>query len=168
METKGFFKETQRYKQWWIWIILLCINGLFFYGIIKQIIIGEQWGDKPMSNTGLWVAFGFTLLLTILFACFRLETRITDEGVYVRFFPFQLTYKKYSWDEISKSYVRRYHPIGEYGGWGVRYGRKGKAYNVSGNKGLQLEFVNGKCLLIGTNKPIELEEVLNRMKKSKQ
>jgi hypothetical protein len=38
----------------------------------------------------------------------------------------------------------------EYGGWGIKYGKMGKAYNVSGNRGVQLEFTDGKRLLIGS------------------
>ncbi len=44
----------------------------------------------------------------------------------------------------------------EYGGWGIRYGMKGMAYNVSGNRGVQLEFETGKRLLIGSQRPEEL------------
>ncbi|MBX2959059.1 MAG: hypothetical protein KF732_03800 [Flavobacteriales bacterium] len=64
-------------------------------------------------------------------------------------------------------YVRQYSPLTEYGGWGIRLGLfgKGTAYNVSGNKGLQLEFTNNKKLLIGTNKPNELTETLTKIGK---
>ena len=53
----------------------------------------------------------------------------------------------------------------EYGGWGLRGGfflnkGKGTAYNVSGNIGIQLEFVNGKKILIGTHKRDEVDRVL--------
>ena len=96
---------------------------------------------------------------------FRLDTKISKEGIYVRFFPFHLKYKHYAWDKLTKSYVRQYSPISEYGGWGLRLGLfgEGKAYNVSGDKGLQLEFIDNKKLLIGTNKPKELTETLNQI-----
>ena len=66
---------------------------------------------------------------------------------------------------MIKSYVRQYSPIIEYGGWGLRFGifGKGTAFNVSGNKGLQLEFINNKKLLIGTNKPDALTETLIKL-----
>ncbi|MBC8644094.1 hypothetical protein H9W95_08645 [Flavobacterium lindanitolerans] len=66
---------------------------------------------------------------------------------------------------MTKSYVRQYAPIAEYGGWGLRYDfmGKGKALNVSGNKGLQLKFTDNKKLLIGTNKPDELTEILKKL-----
>jgi len=66
------------------------------------------------------------------------------------------------WNEITQSYVRKYNPITEYGGWGLRWGLKGKAYNMSGNKGIQLVLNGNIRLLIGTNKAEEADEVLRR------
>jgi hypothetical protein len=56
--------------------------------------------------------------------------------------------------------VITYRPIIDYGGWGVRFGRKGMAYNVSGNIGLLISRKNGKTILIGTQKPDEMKEKL--------
>lgn len=159
------FTETQRFKQWWLWVILTGVNGLFFFGFTQQVIGGKQFGDQPMSNASLTFATGTVLLLSILLLNLRLETVIKTDGIYVRFFPFHIKYKYYSWSSLTKSYVRQYSPIVEYGGWGLRLGGfgHGKAYNVSGDKGLQLEFTNGQKLLIGTNKPDELTTVLIRI-----
>lgn len=76
-----------------------------------------------------------------------------------------MRYKKISWDRISKAFVRQYNPITEYGGWGLRLGLlgKGKAFNVSGNKGLQLVYDNGKRFLLGTQRPEEVERVLKQL-----
>ncbi|PXV68788.1 hypothetical protein CLV62_10151 [Dysgonomonas alginatilytica] len=169
MNTKILFSETQKFRQWWLWILLLAVffkcNSLFLYGIFKQIVKGEQFGNNPMSDTGLLsvsiVTFIITSLIICLFAYLRLDTKITEDGIYVKFFPFNLTYKKHEWEQISKSFVRQYNPISEYGGWGLRLG----ALNVSGNKGLQLVFKNGKKLLIGTNKVAELNELLTKIGK---
>jgi hypothetical protein len=170
MDKAILYSERQRFKQWWLWLILLGVNGLFLFGVFKQVIGGQQFGDKPMSNVGLLIVTGLTIALTILFVNFRLETTIKKDGIYVRFFPFHLQFKHYTWDKLTKSYVRQYAPISEYGGWGLRLGLggKGTAYNVSGNKGLQLEFTDNKKLLIGTNKPDELIETLNKIGQLKQ
>ncbi len=170
MDNEILFSERQRFKQWWIWLILLGINGLFLFGLFKQVIGGQQFGDNPMSNTGLLIATGLTIILTILFVNFRLDTTIKKDGIYVCFFPFHLKPKHYTWDSLTKSFVRQYSPLAEYGGWGLRHGLfgKGTAYNVSGDKGLQLEFTNNKKLLIGTNKPEELTETLNKIGQIKQ
>lgn len=165
MDEEVLFTERQHFKQWWLWLILWGINGLLLFGVFKQVIAGQQFGNKPMSNTGLLVTTAVTIALALLFHSFRLDTAVKRDGIYVRFFPFHLTFKHYRWDELTKLYVRRYSPIGEYGGWGLRFGMfgKGTAFNVSGNSGLQLEFRNRRKLLIGTGKPGELAEVLNRI-----
>lgn len=170
MNNEILFKERQKFKQWWLWVILLGINGLFLFGVFKQVIRGQQFGDKPMSDTGLLFTAAFSILLTLLFMTFRLDIYIKKDGIYIRFFPFHLKMKHYTWDSLKKSFVRQYSPLTEYGGWGWRIGLfgKGMAYSISGNKGLQLEFTNNKKVLIGTNKPNELKETLNRIGQLKQ
>jgi len=165
MNNDILFTEQQRFRQIWVWLMLIGINGLFLYGIYQQVISGQQWGNKPMSDTGLFVALGSTVLLTILFFILRLDTEIKRDGIYVRFFPFRLSFKKYSWDKVSKSFVKQYNPIMDYGGWGIRFGLfgKGRALNVSGNKGIQIVLTDGTRLLIGTNKPDEAKQALQQV-----
>jgi hypothetical protein len=170
MNNEILFTERQRFNQWWLWLILLSINGLFLFGVFKQVIRGQQFGDKPMSNEGLLITTVQTIALTLLFLNFRLDTTIKRNGIYVRFFPFHIKFKYYAWDRLTKSYVRQYLPLKEYRGWGLRlelFG-KGTAFNVSGDKGLQLEFTDNKKLLIGTNQPDELSETLNKIGQLKQ
>lgn len=164
------FTESQRFKQWWLWLILLSFNGLFLFGVFKQVIEKEQFGDNPMSNEGLLTATVLTIIITILFVNYRLDTKIKTDGIYVRFFPFHIKFKHYTWDKLTKSFVRQYSPLTEYGGWGLRLGLfgNGKAFNVSGDKGLQLEFTDNKKLLIGTNRPEELTETLIKIGQLKQ
>lgn len=159
------FLERQRFKQWWIWLILLFLNGLLIFGVIKQVIIGQQFGDEPTSDSALMILTAILLIISFLLLNFQLTTIITEEGVFVRFFPFHFRYREFYWDNLLKVFVRTYKPISEYGGWGLRYGilGEGKAYNISGNKGIQLVLKNGPKILIGTNRPDEVSEVLNSL-----
>lgn len=165
MNNDILFTERQHFRQIWVWLMLIGINGLFIWGLIQQVIYGQQWGNKPMSDNGLFVALGSTVLVTILFLFLRLDTEIKQDGIYVRFFPFHLTFRKYSWDKIAKSFVKQYNPIMDYGGWGIRLGifGKGRALNVSGNKGIQIVLTGGTRLLIGTNKPDEAKQALQQV-----
>ena len=97
MDNEILFAESQRFKQWWLWIILIGINVLFIFGVFQQVIGGHQFGNKPMSNSGLIITTVLTLLFTLLFLNFRLETIIKREGIYVRFFPFHFKFKHFSW-----------------------------------------------------------------------
>ena len=168
MENEILFSEQQRFKQWWVWLILLGVNGLLLFGVYKQIIGRQPYGDNPMSDTGLLITTGIIILSTLSFYWLRLDTQIKMDGIYVRFIPFRLSFRHYSWEQIQKAYVRQYQPILEYGGWGIRGFGRNRALNVSGNQGLQLQFTDDKKLLIGTNKPVEINEILVKLGKMQQ
>jgi hypothetical protein len=170
MNNEVLFSEQQRFRQWWYWAVLIGVNALFLFGVFQQIVVGQQFGDNPMSDSGLIISTVLMIFTTFLLLSFRLDTQIKTDGVYVRFFPFHIKFKHYVWESLEKSYVRQYAAIAEYGGWGLRFGfgRTGTAYNISGNKGLQLEFKTGKRLLIGTNKAAELTEILREVGQLKE
>ena len=144
------FKETQRFTQWWLWLILIFSWGSMIYAFISE---------KPTLNVANSISGVIMCALPILFWQMRLITRITDEGIYVRFIPFHFKEQFYPWDSIESAQVRTYSPLKEYGGWGIKFGfnGQGKVYNVSGNEGLQLVFKSGEKLLIGTQKPAEIQ-----------
>jgi len=160
MNNTILFSEKQRFNQWWLWVILLGINGLIGYGVLSQVVLGKPFGEKPAGNVELVLIFLLTLVIMFFFVLLRLETMIRSDGIYVRFFPFHISFKYFPWDRIRKSYVRKYSPIMEYGGWGLRGIGKNKALNVSGNQGLQLELDENRKLLIGTRKPEEISRIL--------
>ena len=172
MEEEVLFEETQRFTQKWIWILLIAIvvfvSGPTIVGFVKQLFLGQPFGNKPMSNSGVVILTIFNIIIPAipiyLFAYMKLETVIKKEGIYVRFFPFVMKDKFYGWNDLNQCYVRQYHPVGEFGGWGMKGFGKNRALNVSGNMGIQLETKDGYRMLIGTNKPQEVEEVLRKLK----
>ena len=147
------YNETQRFTQWWLWLILLSVWGLMVYSFIMA---------PPQTDTAAFVSFGIGILLPLLFWQMKLTTRIEAEGIYVRFSPFHFKEKFFEWESISASYVRTYSPLKEYGGWGIKYGFNGQGlvYNVVGNLGLQLKFKESEPVLIGTQKGEEIKAVL--------
>lgn len=154
---KTYFKETQKFDQWWLWLTLLFISAMAF------LPIRQAYKENQELNSGHWIGLVVMLLVMLLFFITQLETKITKEGIEIRFVPFIWKTKHIPWTDVSAVFVRKYSPLVEYGGWGWRVGAKGKAYNVKGNQGLQLKFNNGKALLIGTQKPEELESALKAL-----
>ena len=160
------FQEMQRFRQSWLLLVILIPDVIFLIGFFYQIVLGRPFGDNPMSDSGFIFIFLILLSVNLLIFSIKLSTRIDSVGVSVRFYPFHLKPRKYNWTEISKAYIRKYNPILEYGGWGIRFGllRRNGAYNISGNMGLQLELNSGNKILIGTQKPDEIEEILKKLK----
>ena len=169
------FSETQKFSKTWIIIFLpgfLLVNGIFLMGIIQQIGRGQPFGNHPMTDAGLIIVSIAVLLLSLallfLLVYSRLDTLIQKDGIYVRLFPFHFRYRKYAWEQISNAFVRKYNPVLEYGGWGLHFSKHGKSLSVSGNIGLQLEFLSGKKLLIGTNRGDEIIELLEQINLNKK
>jgi hypothetical protein len=174
MNQRDTFLEVQTFRKTWVLALVLPISLflviLFGYGMIKQLILGQPWGNRPLPDVALAIigplGILFGLGLALLFYSAKLITEVREDGVYVRFFP--LTHQKIPFEDIRYVEARTYSPIKEFGGWGIRYGKGGKAYNVSGNRGVQLELYDGKRFLIGSGRAEELaraiEEEMRRVR----
>ena len=161
INSPALYRETQRFRQWWMWTLVLFIALLSLYGAVQQLILEKPFGNNPAPDGWMIViAIIFGIGLPIFMYMINLTTEIRSDGLYVRFFPFHLSYIRITTQEIVSFETCTYSPLGDYGGWGIRFGKKGKAYNVSGNRGVQLELSNGKGLLIGSQRPEELVETL--------
>ena len=161
------FNEVQRFRVWWAWLGALALNAVFIYAIVQQVMMGNPFGSKPASNlTLVLIELGPLLLLSFL-RSIKLRTTIDAAGIRYRFFPFQLKPILIEWHELNDAYIRVYNSFHEYGGWGIRIGspKTGRAINTSEscNEGLQLQFRDGKLLLIGTRRPDEIRSVLDKI-----
>ena len=158
---KTEFAEEQKFTQWWLWLILIAIGLLPVYGIYKQLIIGEDFGSKPMSNLGLIIFSVFVFSFILLFYSMRLKTEIDEKEIRMRFFPF--VQKRILWTDIKNAELVNY---GFVGGWGIRlWTSYGTVYNTKGNKGLAIELLDGKKLLIGTQREADLQKFLDRLER---
>ncbi len=150
----------------WIWLLTLplCVGviGFFAWAMVEQLVRGRPVGNQPMPDLMLMITGPLFILLMagLLWMMWvaRLVTEVRDDGIYIRFYPFHRGFHGFLWEEIESFEVRTYRPIMEYGGWGIRFGSGGKAYNVSGNRGLQLALEGGRSgrVLIGSQRPEEM------------
>ena len=175
MKGKVIFREEQCFKYTWSWwVLLICtlpMVGGILYGFYMQLYLGEPIGDHPASDTGLVIIGLFTCVLLLglmwLFQFMRLTLEVDNGSIRYSFFPFIRSLRSLQKRGVHRMVVRKYHPIAEYGGWGYRFGfRSGRALTVSGKWGLQLELANGKQLLLGTQKPGELQIATDRLKQN--
>jgi len=166
----SIFIEKQRFTQWWIWLIIISINLLLVFMIVNVISDASKKSFELADAIGLGVIFFSLVLVNYLLTGTSLKTEINNEEIKIKFLPFIIKDKIIKWEDLSLCYVRQYSPIGEYGGWGYRFGimGKGKAFNIKGNMGLQLQFNDGKNLLIGTQKAEELKQFLKNINQYKE
>lgn len=168
-----YFREEQRYTQWWVWLLLLLIFSVsvvpLWYGVYVQIFEQRAWGNQPMTTDKLVVvSVVITLFVSAiiwLFAVQKLETEVTSEGFRFRFSPFIRKWKVIKPDEIAEYKIGPYTPVSTYGGWGIRSGGKktGKSYSISGKTGLLITLTNGSKILIGTQRKDALKYAMEKM-----
>ena len=166
------FEEVQRFRQPWLLVLVYggsgATAGLFLYGMFHQLVLGRPWGDKPMSDLALWIVgpcmILFGVLMIWLFAKMSLTTQVRTDGLYVHYFPIHLRGpKKIPLEDAEKVAAVTYRPIRDYGGWGIRMVPGGRAYNVSGDRGVRIDFADGKHVLIGSQQPEVLAEALRAL-----
>lgn len=165
------FSEEQQFRQPWLWTLL--VLGLvpaplvFGYGVYHQMIRGQPWGDAPMSNAELVIFAAVTTLfaagLLAFFWTARLITVVQSDGLLVRFKPLHFSPKRIDLSDVEAVESVTYAPILQYGGWGLRYTLRSKAYNVSGNKGVRLTLRSGRSLLIGSQRADELAAAVRQV-----
>ncbi|WP_340074644.1 hypothetical protein [Leptobacterium sp. I13] len=154
---KPEFKETQRFTQWWLQILLSAIGIIPIVGLYKQLILNEPFGNNPMSDTGLILfsiaVFGFLAFFKLV----HLKTEINRKEITINFYP--MVKKRIYWTDIKNAKIVKYGFVG----YGIRIGSKhGTIYNIKGNKGIAIELKNGKKFLIGTQKQSELQKIIDK------
>ena len=107
--SRRYFEETQLFRQnLWVWYMFAIFSLLLLtpllYGMYQQLILGQPWGDKPMSDNGLAILFllslGGWMVVTWILYSIRLEVYIDDQGLadlasvgMTIYFPFSFEYK---------------------------------------------------------------------------
>jgi hypothetical protein len=143
------FREEQRFCQPWLMVLMAACT------------LAAAWGGQ-ITHAGTWVvlaAVAFPAAIWAWLLSMTLITEVRPEGLYVRF--------KMLWPEriipnsqIVKVEAKRYRPILDYGGWGVRGVAPVIAFNVSGNRGVLLSMSNGQYLMVGSQRPDQLATAL--------
>ena len=151
------FKEEQTFSKWKVGLILLIAVS----GIIIALLTQEE-----TTKTTYYTLVGIFILMSVMSVLIfksKLETSIDRFAIKYRFFPFISSWKRIEREQIKTVEVIKYSPIGDYGGYGYRLSfRNGRALNVGGNMGLKIIDHQDKKLLIGTQKPVELEQALTK------
>lgn len=150
------FREVQKFRQWWVWLLIYGGAALPWYGFVQQIIFGRPWGTNPAPDWMMWLIWLLIGIgMPIFFHSLRLFVEVRDDHIFVRYVPF--TSRKFPFAEINSYEVRTYQPIKEYGGWGIKgWSDKRISYSVSGNRGVELEFYDGQKIMIGSQRADEL------------
>lgn len=154
--TKVIFQETQRFRQIWIWVLLLGITGVS----LGSLFFFER--NVPLNIGNLAFPVGILILLISLFLGLTLSTRITENSLSFRYYPFT-RWRTFCFEEIEGLDLIEYNGLWEYGGWGIKWNGDTWSYTTGGKWGIIVKTTDKKFLL-GTQKPEEVRQVIDRFK----
>jgi hypothetical protein len=158
------FSEAQPLGRGHTRIVLAFPPAALLFMTIRQMVFHKPWGKPPMADGGL---IFLTVLLTAVY--FRLITvklvtvlRPDELSVALRGFWRR---RRIPLREIRSAELATYDAMTEFGGYGIRSGRRGSAYIARGNQGVELTLTDGHKVLIGSRKS---EELLAKIDQARQ
>ena len=159
-ETGQLFYESQHFSLRRIGPALVTPPCIMLGLLIWQVVLGHPWGKHPVSNANVigWTIFLWAIFLRLITV--RLVTEARDGTLVISLRGFWRS-RRIPLDEIRSAEVIRYDPVRDYGGYGIRTGRFGKAYIAAGKRGVRLKLASGATVVVGSDRPGELAAVLS-------
>lgn len=163
------FREDQRFRNKWL-MLLLGLAALVSFGgglvlIVGQVFLGYRMGTRPLPDIAALLIGSFQVCIGLglawLFYAMVLQIEVTARGLFVRFYPFHRKVRQLDLSDATGIHAVSYRPVLQYGGWGLRFGRHHRCYNVSGNQGVRIDYADRNFhLMLGTQHPEALEAAL--------
>ena len=163
VKENSLFQETQKFTQWWLWSLLgipaiLVIVQVFFFIIQGFNSESGNFSFSIIMPYGFWIGFLIWLFAIIFFLRIKLETIITKDTIKISYLLF--VHRIFKIADIRKEEIVTYSFVG----FGIRLSSKNeKVFHVKGNKGLSLTLNNGKKYMIGTQRPAELQSIVEKI-----
>ena len=154
MQDAAFFEEQKMDQRWLIFIQFALLGGL---SVCSLVLIFYSRVNPLLGS----IPFLSILACILLFRTIRLQTAITKEYIGYRFLPLQRSFRQILRSDVADVQIKTYDAIMEYGGWGIRIGKHGKAFTMKGNHAIMITLKSQKHILIGTARPEEALRALS-------
>jgi hypothetical protein len=143
----SLFHEEQRFWSAWVWALLLTIDLPFILLLAFTREMALLFGVIVVS------------LVAALFALARLVVDVTAEEITISFHLLWPT-RRIRVADVRRAHATTYNSLLEYGGYGVRLGPRGWAFNTGGDEGVLVETNDGRRVMIGSRRAKELEAAI--------
>lgn len=152
-KTEIIYQEKSSMKLWaFILIPLLSVV------VLLDVLINNspKFTQDPEAQWTILIPILAFLLLYFI----QLEWKFTESDFRYRFFPFIIKEKIIQYSDIQTMSVMKINPLFEFGGWGLRRGKLGKAYTTEGNLIIHMELKSGQKLNFTVKNKSEVERVI--------
>jgi hypothetical protein len=153
------FHEVQRFPLARMAVVLAIPPCTMLALLVWQVILGHPFGKIALSNMSV---IGWTIFLWILYfrlITVRLVTDVRDRELIIAMRGLWWARRILAAD-VSSVETIVYDPQLDYGGYGIRKNRDGKAFIATGDRGVRIQLTDGSKLVVGSQRPNELGAVL--------
>jgi hypothetical protein len=123
MNSQPQYSEKSGFPAWIFWSIASIPLTIYLY---------EKIAHPTDSEPFDW--FGLVILAIVGLFIFSIKLKITidPKGITYQYPPFRNKPTTLPWENIQSIELMRINPLKEFGGWGLRYGKRGTAYTTRG------------------------------------
>jgi len=152
-KTKIIYQEKSSMKLWaFISIPILSVV------VLLNVLINSspKFTQDPEAPWTIIIPILAFLLLYFI----KLEWKFTESDFRYRFFPFIIKERIIPYSDVQSMSAMKINPIFEFGGWGLRRGKLGKAYTTDGNLILHIELKSGNKINLTIKNKEEVERAI--------
>jgi len=158
--SKILYRGAVSFSHSLIWLGVMCVTfGAFYFALPPLIELFSGDFVFPFIAEISAISFAIGLALPILLLVIKLKIQIWEDGIYLKIIPFNLSYRKISWNDLA-TYKSYEHNQKETNKLGIRYTISGKSYGLGGRRGLQLDLTNGETIFVESRKPEKIIEII--------
>jgi hypothetical protein len=149
------FRETQSFRQTRLRVVTAIPPVGMLVVLIWQVVLGHPLGKTPLSNASVigWTIFLFIIYIRLVTV--RLVTEVAPGQVLIKLSGLWRSTRIYL-TTVRLVDIVTFDPIRDWGGFGIRSNKDGRAYIAGGTHGVQLTFADGEKALIESQTPGKL------------
>lgn len=160
------YREANIFSDSTIWLAAICMTFCSVYFALPPLFsIGSDRSPTQavVVLSMIFIAVGF--ISPILLLIIKLRIQVRSDGLYVKIIPFHLSFRKVSLSGLATCVP--YEPKGkERNKLGLRSALSKKAYSLGGKRGIQLEFADGRTVLLESKRPEKIIQAIKTVSSS--
>jgi hypothetical protein len=144
------------YKEWSPWPGWIQI--VFWGSLVLGIVAVVESPDMARPQRLAAVTFMLVAGALVQWLVAGLTVRLYRDEMKIGLGTAAAISKRIRYEDILRTESVRYSPLREFGGWGVRFRGRKRAWTARGHRAVVLHLVDGVQLYVGTDHPYALEE----------
>jgi hypothetical protein len=159
MASERLYYEEQSFQPARMKILTAILPAGMLLLTILQAGFGVKWGRQSNGSLIGWTIFLWLVYFRLMMV--NLVTEVRPGELRVRMRGLWRS-RKIPLTTIASANVVSFDPVRDWGGFGIRTTRRGRAYIARGSEGVELRLRDGTMILVGSARAAELARLIQR------